>query len=67
MTFEYDPKADAAYLKISEKEVKDTREIVDGITLDYDSDGNVIGIEILSLKARGAGVKRSKVEVTILS
>lgn len=52
MKFEFDPIADAAYLEISDKEVESTRQIEPGIMADYDSEGHIIGIEILNISQR---------------
>ncbi len=58
MKFEYDPEADAAYLQIAEGEVFETIEVTDGLNVDLDKDGQPLGIEILSVIAKGAKVKR---------
>ena len=42
-----DPKSDAAYLRIRDREVDKTIELNDEIKVDYDKDGNVVGLEIL--------------------
>lgn len=60
MIFEYDSEADAAYIKIAEGEIADTQEMVDGIVVDYDAEGKVLGVEILSLKSRGAKVWKTR-------
>ncbi|MCL2345746.1 MAG: DUF2283 domain-containing protein [Desulfobulbus sp.] len=52
MKLEFDPIADAAYLEISDSEVETTRQIEPGIMADYDAQGHLIGIEILSLSKR---------------
>ena len=49
---EFDPLADAAYFEISSAEVDDTREIEPGIVVDYDKEGRVVGIEVLSVSKR---------------
>ena len=64
MKFEYDPEADAAYLQIAEGKVFETIEITDGINIDLDEEGRPLGIEVISVIARGAKVKR-KVEKTV--
>lgn len=60
MKFEYDPEANAAYLQINEGEVADTREIADNLFVDLDADGQVLGVEILSLRAGGARLVKEK-------
>jgi uncharacterized protein YuzE len=52
MKLEFDPAADAAYFEISAAEVETTREIEPGIMADYDADGHLVGIEILSVSKR---------------
>ena len=52
MKLEFDPTADAAYFEISPVEVKTTKEIEPGIMADYDADGHLVGIEILSVSKR---------------
>jgi uncharacterized protein YuzE len=43
----YDPEADAIYLQFKKSEVVDTDEIAPGFIVDLDSEGKVIGLEIL--------------------
>ncbi len=52
MKFEFDPIADAAYLEISSAEVETTRQIEPGVMADYDAQGHIVGIEILSISKR---------------
>jgi len=53
MKLEFDPVADAAYFEISAAEIETTKEIEPGIVADYDADGHIVGIEVLSLSRRG--------------
>lgn len=53
MKLEFDPLADAAYFEISLAEVDVSKEIEPGIIVDYDKDGHVVGIEVLSVSKRG--------------
>ena len=48
----YDPKADALYIKIRDGKVADSEEISDGIIIDYDEDGNIIGIEVVEFSKK---------------
>lgn len=66
MLFEYDSKADAAYIKISDAEIADTREIADGIMFDYDGDGNIVGIEILNMKIGNTSKRKTKSKQVVL-
>lgn len=52
MKLEFDPAADAAYFEISDAEVAQTREIEPGILADYDAEGHLVGIEVLSISKR---------------
>ncbi|KOR31866.1 hypothetical protein TI05_10900 [Achromatium sp. WMS3] len=52
MKLEFDPIADTAYFEISSLEVETTKEIEPGIIVDYDKNGHVVGIEVLSIHNR---------------
>ncbi len=52
MKIEYDKEVDALYIRIQEKKVSQTREIEEGINLDIDEDGKVIGLEIIGAAER---------------
>ena len=49
MKITYDPKIDAIYIQFQEGEYNISKEIGDGIVLDYTEDGKVMGIEILEV------------------
>lgn len=50
---EYDKTADALYLRLQKnKKVARTREIEDGLVVDLDNRGKVIGIEVLDVSSR---------------
>jgi len=44
---EYDPTADALYVRLSDQSIIESEQIKPGIVLDYDDAGNVVGIEVL--------------------
>lgn len=46
MRINYYPDTDSLYIDLSSKTSVDSREVSDGIVLDYDADGNLIGIDI---------------------
>jgi uncharacterized protein YuzE len=50
----YDPGADAMFVGFGPEEVKSagTEEVSPGILLDFDSEGRVIGIEVLDVSER---------------
>lgn len=51
-TFQYDPEADAAYLRFADGKVAETEEVSSGIVLDHDEDGRIVGIEFLAASKR---------------
>lgn len=52
MRVEYDPQADAMYIRLRQGDVADSDEIRDGVVVDYDASGEVLGIELLSASRR---------------
>jgi uncharacterized protein YuzE len=48
MVIRYDKETDVIYIKLSEHQVIESDEEKKGIILDYDADGNVVGIEVLN-------------------
>lgn len=46
----YDPKTDAAYLRFSEQPVVESEEVSDGVVLDFDAEGRMVGMEVLSAR-----------------
>ena len=52
MKIEYDREVDALYIRVQEKFVAQTQEVAEGINLDFDADGKLIGLEILDATER---------------
>ena len=46
MKLSYYPDTDSLYIDLSEKSSVETKEISEGILLDYDAEGNLVGIDI---------------------
>ncbi len=46
MKLNYHPETDSLYIDLSEKTSVETREISEGVLLDYDADGLLVGIDI---------------------
>ena len=46
MKLQYYSDTDSLYIDLSSKPSVDSREISDGIVLDYDAEGNLVGIDI---------------------
>ncbi|MBE9069829.1 DUF2283 domain-containing protein [Leptolyngbya cf. ectocarpi LEGE 11479] len=43
---------DAIYLRLDESTIIESEEVSDGIVLDYNAEGNVVGIEVLYVSER---------------
>jgi uncharacterized protein YuzE len=52
MKIEYDREVDALYVRLQEKYVARTVEIEEGLNLDLDDSGKLIGLEILNATER---------------
>lgn len=52
MRVEYDPIANAAYIRIRETEIIDSEEVAEGVVCDFDQQNKIVGVEILSVKQR---------------
>ncbi|MEY4612640.1 DUF2283 domain-containing protein [bacterium] len=52
MRLKIDKKNDALYFRLDESTIMDSQEIQPGIILDYDSNNQVVGIEILGISKR---------------
>ncbi len=50
--FQYDPDADAAYLRFSEAPVIESEEVSPGVVLDYDAEGRMVGMEVLDARGK---------------
>jgi uncharacterized protein YuzE len=46
----YDAEVDAAYIRFSSQRVQESEEVAQGIVLDYDKDGRIVGMEVLDAK-----------------
>ncbi|MDD5666907.1 MAG: DUF2283 domain-containing protein [Actinomycetota bacterium] len=52
MRLRIDQQNDALYFRLDESEIVESEEVQPGVILDYDANGNVIGIEMLDLSRR---------------
>jgi len=61
MKLEFDPVADALYVRLNEKKILKSEQVQPGIVLDFDESGEVVGVEILAVSKRGnaAPLKRA--------
>jgi uncharacterized protein YuzE len=46
MKLNYYPDTDSLYIDLSERDSVESREVADGVVLDYDDAGNLVGIDI---------------------
>ena len=56
MRVRVDQQADAIYLDLTGKKIESSEEVADGIILDYDKAGHMVGIEILDTSKKTGGV-----------
>jgi uncharacterized protein YuzE len=58
----YDPEADAMFVWFGPETIKsaETEEVAPGVMLDFDSEGRVIGIEVLNVSQRMAQPKAAE-------
>lgn len=47
-----DQAADAIYLNLTDRPIEESEEVADGIVVDYDAEGRIVGIEILDASKR---------------
>ncbi|OGB91833.1 MAG: hypothetical protein A2Z31_01850, partial [candidate division NC10 bacterium RBG_16_65_8] len=52
MKISYDPKADALYIKFQDGSAARTRKVEEGMLVDVDGGGRLVGIEIIGMKGR---------------
>ena len=52
MKIEYDQQADAMYIRLRADSVAESDEVRPGVVLDFDVEGQVLGIEILDVSKR---------------
>ena len=46
MKFNYYKETDSLYIDLSEKASVDSKEVVEGVVLDFDKEGHIVGIDI---------------------
>jgi len=67
MKIEYSKKADALYVYFKEKYVSTSKEVEEGIILDFDEDDHIIGIEILNASERFGKSEIANINIENLS
>ena len=63
MRIEYDREADALYIYLREVKVEDNQDIEEGVTVDLDAEGHIVGIEILDASVRLGSQALSKIAI----
>ena len=63
MKLSLDEAADALYLRLDDSEIVESEEVSPGVVLDYNSVGEVVGVELLRLSERSAELKLSGIQV----
>lgn len=63
MKFEYDPQADALYIRLAAGKVAETEEVRPGLMLDYDESGKILGIEMLDVSKTADNPRELALEV----
>ena len=57
MRLRIDQQADAVYLDLTGRDIDSSEEVSDGIILDYDKDGHLVGIEILDASKQASDLE----------
>ncbi len=65
MKVTYDLQADALYIVLKEAPVAETDELSPGVIADFDQDGNIIGLEVISASKRVNLPQRVEHEVIV--
>ena len=52
MRIEYSKQVDALYIHLREAPVAESRDVEEGVTLDFDAEGHIVGLEILDASER---------------
>ena len=52
MRVRVDHGADAVYLNLTDRPIQESQEVADGIIVDYDDQGRIVGVEILDASKR---------------
>ena len=52
MRLKIDHESDALYFRLDESQIVESEEIQPGVVLDFDAEGNVVGLEMLAISKR---------------
>ena len=65
MKMRYDEKVDALYLRLDDSEITESEEVQPGIILDFNSENQVVGIEVLDVKRRVPNADPTKLKFEV--
>ena len=65
MQINYDPKADALYIKLRNAKIQESDGLADGILVGYDAAGKPVGIEFLEAAKLFGGRRELQVEMSL--
>lgn len=65
MKIEYDPKADAMYIRLIAGTVAESDEVRPGVVFDFDAAGRVLGIEMLDVSKRTDNPREMALELLV--
>jgi len=63
MRIKLDPESDALYIRFAERPIMESEEVAQGIILDFDDQGRVVGLEILQVSEKFAPEDLQSVQV----
>jgi uncharacterized protein YuzE len=65
MRMTVDEEADALYIRFDEAKIVESEEVSDGVILDFDATGRVVGFEMLGVRRRFPTADLSRVDVKV--
>ena len=66
MRMTWDKEADALYIRFDEAKIAESEEVSEGIILDFDATGRVVGFEMLDVLQRFPNADLSRVDVEMV-
>lgn len=62
MRLKVDKESDTLYLRLDESKVVESEEVRPGVILDFDSQGRVVGVEVLEISSRATPQELSSLQ-----
>ncbi|MGF1570665.1 MAG: DUF2283 domain-containing protein [Nodosilinea sp.] len=62
----YDEQGDSLWIRWNEQLIEESDEVVPGIVLDYDKDGNVVGVEVVNASKKIKRTSGESLPITLL-